>query len=63
MADNELFPKKEINPTVNLTITMNKDEKEFFKAFTEKINMPLSAFVRLACKNFIATEGKKYGEN
>lgn len=62
MKQGELFEKKEVNPTVNLTVTMNKDEKEFFKAFAEKMNIPLSAFVRLACKNFIATEGQKYGK-
>ena len=60
---NELFGKKEINPTVKVVITMNQDEKTTFKQFAEKMNIPLSALVRLAVKSFIKGEGAKYGEN
>lgn len=60
---NELFEKKEINPTVKVVITMNQDEKTTFKQFAEKMNIPLSALVRLSVKSFIKGEGAKYGEN
>lgn len=59
---NELFQKSEVNPTVSVTITMNKDERELFKQFAKDMNVPLSAFIRLACKNFICGEGLKYGK-
>ena len=58
----ELFPKSEVNPTVSVTITMNQDEREMFKTFAKNMNIPLSAFIRLACKNFISVEGSKYGK-
>jgi len=57
---NELFEKKEVNPTVNLTITLNQSEKNEFREFSKKANIPLSALVRIAMKNFIKTEGIKY---
>ncbi len=60
---NELFDKKEVNPTVTVTITMNRDEKIAFKQFAEKMNVPLSALIRLAVKSFMKGEGSKYGEN
>jgi hypothetical protein len=60
---NELFNKKEINPTVRVMLTMNKDEQEMFKIFAKKMNLPLSAFVRVACKNFMTGEGKRYVES
>jgi hypothetical protein len=59
---NELFEKKEINPTVRVTLTMNKSEQDLFKKSAKKMNLPLSVFVRLACKNFINGEGEKYAE-
>lgn len=59
----QLFEKKDINPTVRVVITMNKDEKELFKNFAEKMNIPFSALVRLSIKSFINGEGAKYGEN
>lgn len=59
---NELFQKSEINPTVSVTITMNQDERELFKQFAKDMNFPLSAFIRLACKKFMAEEGVKYGK-
>ncbi len=59
----ELFSKSEVNPTVSVTITMNQDERELFKQFAKQMNIPLSAFIRLACKNFMnGEEGKKYGK-
>lgn len=58
--NNELFDKKEINPTVKVVITMNQDEKNSFKAFAEKLNLPFSAMVRLAVKNFMKGDGAKY---
>lgn len=57
---NELFEKKEVNSTVNLTITLNQSEKNEFREFSKKANIPLSALVRIAMKNFIKTEGIKY---
>lgn len=60
---NELFDKKEVNPTVTVTITMNQDEKIAFKQFAEKMNLPFSAMVRLAVKKFMTGEGKNYVEN
>ncbi len=60
---NELFEKKEINPTVKVVITMNQNEKLAFKQFAEKMNIPFSALVRLAIKSFMNGEGAKYGEN
>jgi|BioPla2DNA2_1021312.scaffolds.fasta_scaffold669500_1 predicted transcriptional regulator len=56
----ELFNKKEINPTVRVVISMNQSEKNEFSEFSKKANIPLSALVRIAMKNFIKTEGAKY---
>lgn len=56
----ELFNKKETNPTVNLTITLNQNEKREFQDFSKKANIPLSAIVRMAVKNFIKNEGETY---
>lgn len=62
MEKSGLFPKSEINPTVSVTITMNSNERNEFRDFARQMNLPLSAFIRMACKNFIATEGAKYGK-
>lgn len=63
MKNGQLFEKSEINPTVKVMLTMNQDERDMFKIFAKKMNLPLSAFVRMACKNFISGEGKRYVEN
>ena len=60
---NELFDKKEINPTVKVVISMNQDEKNTFQDFAKKMNLPMSALVRMAIKNFMKGEGQKYVEN
>ena len=39
---------------------MNQSEKNEFSEFSKKANIPLSALVRIAMKNFIKTEGAKY---
>lgn len=59
---NELFNKKEINPTVKVVISMNQDEKQYFKNFAAKAGIPFSALVRIALKNFMTGEGKRYVE-
>lgn len=59
---NELFSKNEVNPTVKVVVSMNQDEKMEFKQFAGKMNIPFSALVRLAVKNFIKSEGGKYVE-
>lgn len=59
----QLFEKKDVNPTVRVVISMNQDEREVFKLFANKMNLPLSAFMRIACKNYIQGEGKKYVES
>lgn len=58
----ELFEKNEINPTVKVVVSMNQDEKNSFKAFAEKMNVPFSAMVRMAIRNFMNEEGLKYVE-
>ena len=59
----ELFDKKEINPTVKVMISMNQEERNEIKAFAEQMNLSVSALTRLAIKNFIKLEGSKYGKN
>lgn len=59
---NELFSKNEINPTVKVVICMNQDERTEFKEFADKMNLPFSAMIRLAVKNFMKGEGAKYVE-
>lgn len=59
---NELFEKKEINPTVKVVICMNQDEKNEFKSFADKMNIPFSALVRLALKSFMKKDGAVYVE-
>jgi antitoxin component of RelBE/YafQ-DinJ toxin-antitoxin module len=58
----ELFSKNEINPTVKVVISMNQDEKNEFKKFADEMNLPFSALVRLALKNFIKKDGALYVE-
>jgi hypothetical protein len=43
-----------------LTITLNLSEKREFQDFSKKANIPLSAVVRMAVKNFIKNEGATY---
>lgn len=57
-----LFSKNEINPTVKVVICMNQDEKNEFKKFAEEMNLPFSALVRLAVKNFMKKDGALYVE-
>lgn len=58
----ELFTKQELDPTVKVMVVMNQSEKNSFKQFADEMNINFSAFVRMACKNFMKGEGLKYVE-
>lgn len=60
---NELFDKKEVNPTVRMMVSMSKMESMQLKKFAEKMGISVAALIRLATKNYIAMEGKKYETN
>lgn len=56
----ELFNEKEINPTIKVVVSMKQSEKNAFSEFSKKSNIPFSAVVRMAVKNFIKNEGSRY---